>query len=663
MSLATGESGAGPSARAVEALKPAEFAISSSVGKLGKHQEAICAGNKAQIAFLERGDKGEPLTEDQKKVNAQAIVDDLAKAKIQNGEKAYTVDDVLEVDAVIQKLTGPKGPYSGILFRSASSESATGITSAIQITVLANELARIDLKGKTQDQIAKVMAQKILELNSKRNGTEAKASHVVVGLIDKKGVLSVENGTTSSSIVIIDSEGRKSEVATETQLKPGEKVIVGDKAKIDSLIPGDLKGENLTEIVDKTTENHAAAGAETKAVVSLKKVEVEEVGKVEYIDDTSRSVKVEDYIKSTEYQENVVWLQKVIEQIKSSTSIDPLITDLKQQTGEDELPYTKRVVEALRTHLSAAGENANSELTALAASAEDVSNGKKPNRDQELTSLNAVSVLLNKAPGRYDSSFVTPEVEVNPEDVKTAFEEAFKLYKEKMDAINLATLTTQDQKEEYARYQYTKQARTTAQENPNNDWHIRVDVRSKGQIPQHFIQEGIPVEGIITFLDAKIAEARAANNTDDITKFQTLRDVLFNNSKLYKDIPLADRAEKNGTGKKFTKIGELMEARTQLEALGRHDDDLYRASHNSNDEARRKEDWIQGKRDLVVRRELILPKKKAPGAVDLGEIYHKKGNEAEILKKLADPEQLTPAPEDDKGEPKPKDPKLPVAPP
>jgi len=66
---------------------------------LGKNQERFVPGRKAQIeAILERAKDGTALSDDQKKINAQKVAEDLTKNKMKKPGtiEDYTPEDVLK---------------------------------------------------------------------------------------------------------------------------------------------------------------------------------------------------------------------------------------------------------------------------------------------------------------------------------------------------------------------------------------------------------------------------------------------------------------------------------------------------------------------------------------------------------------------------------------
>ncbi len=647
-----------------EAPKSSELSISSSVSRLGKRQEAVCAGREVHMAYLERNKKdAAPLTPEQQQENAKKVADRLKSLGVKKGEDNYTAEDVLAVGTIMEQLTGQDGPYAAVLFQTSSRELATGLTSAAIMTIVAHELASPEMKGKPQAEVLALIKGKLVDFYKKNNPTDTtnSTSHVTMGLIDKQGVIATEMGSSHVSIVTIDADGKKTVTGTDYQLKPGEKIVIADVRKLTAL---DGK-KPLGEMMEGISGDHAISGSEVEKPPQVEvpapvatPTETLVLKKVTYEDNKGKPHKVEEYIQTSEYQQNRVWLGKVIEAIQ--VSADPTVTELKRKDGESELVYTKRVVEALQKHLSAAGENEDSPLSRLASEAEDASTGENPDRGGELTTLDAVVVLLKKAPELYDPQFASAETVGSPEEVKNAFSEAFGLYEAEMQALvsrDISTLS-RDEREVRARYLYTKSAVDRAKETKN--WSFEVELRAHGELPSHIITEGVPVEGVMIFLQSKIEAATTAGNQEEAAKFQTLYDTLKNNSRLYREIPLKDRDEKKGAGTKFKKIDELMEARQQLEANQRHLDPL-RSSTNPNDQERMQEDWNRGGQDLEVRRELVVPKgKKKVG--DLGVVYEKTGNQREILKRIVEPEPVEPAPvEPDPDKPDPTKP--PVAPP
>jgi len=114
----------------------------SSFAKLGINQEAVCAGNRVIMGFLEQTMAGTALSDDEKKENAEKVAQAIKNGEIKNGDNDYTAEDVLGVEKVMQQLTSEDGPYAGILFQCSGDETGTGIESAGLLTLTAYELAR-----------------------------------------------------------------------------------------------------------------------------------------------------------------------------------------------------------------------------------------------------------------------------------------------------------------------------------------------------------------------------------------------------------------------------------------------------------------------------------------------------------------------------------------
>jgi serine/threonine protein phosphatase PrpC len=997
-----------PQPSASETLKPSQI---STVARLGSRQDAVCAGKDVHLGFVERSPGGTARIKKDQERKASEVAFLLGQAGATKDGDPYTADDILGLGEKVKQLTNESGPYAGVLIQAFDAD-VIGSRSAAQLTVAIHELERASQKvpgtpDKTQDQILEEVEKAVREFNKKNDPSKGDVTELAIALVDKKGNVSGGIGTENLRMVVIDTDGKKEDVIPGYKLKPGQKIIIGEKTKIGSLKSTDTKGKSLDDIVGSavgnTAETRAASGmaAEkdngTPQIEKKKKVEVkvaqaaraplknetppnnkesedrifsegafagvidgaggyarggeaaeavrdglakmvrgeaftvtdsdgnvfnipngepmnfdgltqaqvearlkniainlnriirsedtrpaaakakdpgpsacmavgnihlnekgeltlsylnvgdseiaiirggkvilvpndsvrnkankesppnidfylnereaavrladgkatkklgdqvnvgsiplQEGDRVVYLtdgvaedlqnirgimaadgkvtptagdptpialdilgqidpntpvenmpqailkllddvrqkngikitrhsntynsdidrkmvpqgdlnivvggkgatqdrgyddgesvvvveahvklpptdppkpkevivpdkvvvheDDKTAKVKVSEYIQTPEYKQNVEWFKRVLEEVKNAPAGDPDVDALKQKPGETPLDYAKRVAPALRTYLNEESKHANSPLSQIAAKAEDTSSGNNPDRNDELTSLHAIEVVLNRAPGLYDSSFGV-EVGGNPEQIKADFKEAFEIYEAGMaDLEARKDNLSPSEKEEYARYKYTKEIYHRNESDPN--WQHEVELRAYGQKPQHFIQEGVPVDGIMDYLTAQITVARAANRDADVQKYTRLFATLKDSSDFYVNIPLKNRRERKIPGvTRFTTKSQLMEARHQLEAERRSVDPL-RTSTKPNDTERMQEDWDRGVNDMKRRRELIVPEKTKK---ELGEIYRKKTNENadpnKVLTELAD---LDPAPENER---------------
>jgi hypothetical protein len=639
---------------AAEVLKPAQI---STVARLGKRQDAVCSGNKVSIGFIERDKKlnQDPtlLAQDKQHAKALEVAHRLANdnAVIKRGGGAlesYTVDDVLSVNEIVKKLTSEGGPFAGILIQSFE-KGNRGEETAARMVVAIHELARVseELKGHPQSEILAEVEKALIFHNKRISPGAPDNTGIAIALIDPEGNVEASNMVGELSIVSIDADGKKIDVTPSGyKLKPGEKIIIAEKTRIQGLNEADTKGKSLLDIANKVQNN--THGVPSESSISGTEVRKDSSPAPEptpphvdivipktrvYENDTTKQVKVTEYMSEAEYAQNQPWFEKVTEAINADTSGDPTIDRLKKTPREDEVKYRIRVVKALQQHLSNDGENADSALSKLATDAETIpAGGSAPDRAGELTTLSAIEVVLENAPGLYDAHFKTAEAGGNPEDVKTNFNEAFAIYEAGMQELgNRQDSLSPAEKEDYAQYLYTK--KTRGEVNSTN-WQKSVILRAHGELPDHIVQEGIPVEGIMRFLKGKMdaIPAKDRKKSDEFKKYKKLYDGLDASSAFYRDIDIKARKEFKGMGEKLT-IDQLIEARIQLEAEERYNDKL-RAATNENDEARMLQDWIKGTKAIEARRELVIPKKKK---VELGTIYRKKANEneGEALLKLA----------------------------
>jgi len=157
----------------------------------------------------------------------------------------------------------------------------------------------------------------------------------------------------------------------------------------------------------------------------------------------------------------------------------------------------------------------------------------------------------------------------------------------------------------------------------------------------YFVKEGIPVDGILSFLESQIADTTLP--PEDIAKYKKWQETLEATSRLASEIKLEER----GLDPNNVNPGLVKQARTRLEAHERYLDDK-RKSTNPDDKTRMEEDWKKAEGDMSERKELWFAAEEKTEEIekidpeDLAGDDSKKVLEDLIAKKRKHPKNRTP---------------------
>lgn len=201
----------------------------------------------------------------------------------------------------------------------------------------------------------------------------------------------------------------------------------------------------------------------------------------------------------------------------------------------------------------------------------------------------------------------TPELQTTPSysrgDVSRAFGLVYRVWERSLESLKQKNPTdlTAEERKQLSDYQITSHGLNEVG-NKKEGFVIQFEHDNR----QFTVTEGIPIEGMIDFLNAQISqlESQSSLKTKEkqkLEKYKNWREILFKNSLTYKEA----REKSN-----FPITPDFQHARTSLEAVVGYQDSL-RKSENPDDTTRMKEDWESAEKALNERRrELRLPDQK-----------------------------------------------------
>ncbi|MDH7476343.1 MAG: hypothetical protein QHH09_02620 [Microgenomates group bacterium] len=409
----------GQSAAELIPSSPETISLAETACGLKRQQDAVFDGQNLAVGFLKKGDDGKDLTEDERKQKAESLAQKLtglkdASGKSFFGDKGITAEEIVNLPQAIQKLIQEK-KIAGVLVNILGEEKG-GETSALAMVTLLkfikdNPEAPLDQAFTRVLEVLKAARVKDedlqkLSLAAVVIGKDGQASTIVTGDQQVK-VFGEEDKTFDSQIEKVDDGKGGKVIKPKVQTfksKKGDKIILCDKVKAQSVDKTKSIGEIINSIVSSESDPSAAGGGtsveepkKNGSVESLEEVADLEgvIHKPPYYKDTDTGVSIEDFSKkhSLEYEQ----AEQLVNQAK---------TKIQRKKDETDFDYQCRVIDEVEKRLRYNGDylEGNDEIYQL------IIQLKPPSQDLVLMGIEALKVnLLREENKRRLASYSLPD--------------------------------------------------------------------------------------------------------------------------------------------------------------------------------------------------------------------------------------------------------------